>query len=102
MRKLLKILKKQNIHFIDSRTTADTKAGIVSKELHVRLLSRDVFLDNSIKKSDIISQLKRAINIAKKTGYAIAIGHPHKNTLNVLIHAKRYLKGIKLVYVNQL
>ncbi len=102
MRKLLKILKKQNIHFIDSRTIADTKAGVVSKELHVRLLSRDIFLDNSIKKLDIISQLKRAINIAKKTGYAIAIGHPHKNTLNVLIHAKRYLKGIKLVYVNQL
>lgn len=102
MRKLLKIMKRQNIHFLDSRTTADTKAGIVSKELHVRLLSRDIFLDNSINKSDIISQLKRAVNIAKKTGFAIAIGHPHKNTLNVLINAKRYLKGVKLVYVNQL
>lgn len=102
MKKLLKIMKNQRIHFIDSRTTADTKAGIVSKELHIRLLSRDVFLDNSIKKSDIITQLKRAVKIAKKTGYAIAIGHPHTNTLDVLIHSKPYLKGVRLVYVNQL
>jgi len=102
MRKLLKIMKNQGLHFIDSRTTADTKAGIVSKELHIRLLSRDIFLDNSIKKSDIIAQLKRAVKIAKKTGYAIAIGHPHTNTMDVLIHAKPYLKGVRLVYVNQL
>jgi len=102
MRKLLKVMKNQKLHFVDSRTTADTKAGIVSKELGVKLLSRDIFLDNSIQKSDIISQLKKAVKIAKKTGYAIAIGHPHSNTLNVLIKAKPFLKGVKLVYVNQL
>ncbi len=102
MRKLLRVMKNQKLHFIDSRTTAATKAGIVSKELHVKLLSRDIFLDNSIKKADIIAQLKRAVKIAKKTGYAIAIGHPHSNTLSVLIHAKPYLKGVRLVYVNQL
>jgi len=102
MRKLLKIMKNQGLHFIDSRTTADTKAGKVSKELHVKLLSRDVFLDNSVKKADILKQLKRAVKIAKKTGYAIAIGHPHANTLDVLIHSKSYLKGVRLVYVNQL
>ncbi len=102
MRKLLKIMKNQKLHFVDSRTTADTKAGIVSKELGVKLLSRDIFLDNSVKKADIILQLKKAVKIAKKTGYAIAIGHPHSNTLNVLIKAKPFLKGVKLVYVDEL
>jgi len=102
MRLLIGIMKKENIHFIDSRTTAQTKAGIVSKALHVRLLSRDVFLDNIAKPKEIIKQLIKAVKIAKRKGFAIAIGHPHPNTMKALIGAKKYLKNVKLVYVNEL
>ena len=102
MQDLISIMKNENLHFVDSRTTAQTKAGIVSKNLHVRLLSRDVFLDNIAKPKKIIKQLKKAVQIAKRKGYAIAIGHPHPNTLKTLIGAKKYLKNVKLVYVNEL
>ena len=102
MQDLISIMKNENLHFVDSRTTAQTKAGIVSKNLHVRLLSRDVFLDNIAKPKNIIKQLKKAVQIAKRKGYAIAIGHPHPNTLKTLIGAKKYLKNVKLVYVNEL
>ncbi len=102
MQILLSIMKREKIHFLDSRTTAETKAGIVSSKLHVKLLSRDVFLDNIAKPKDIINQLKKAVIIAKRQGYAIAIGHPHPNTLKTLIGAKPYLKGVKLVYVDEL
>lgn len=102
MQYLISIMKNENLHFVDSRTTAQTKAGIVSKNLHVRLLSRDVFLDNIAKPKNIIIQLKKAVQIAKRKGYAIAIGHPHPNTLKTLIGAKKYLKNVKLVYVNEL
>ena len=102
MQDLISIMKNENLHFIDSRTTAQTKAGIVSKNLHVRLLSRDVFLDNIAKPKKIIKQLKKAVQIAKRKGYAIAIGHPHPNTLKTLIGAKKYLKNVKLVYINEL
>jgi len=102
MQYLLTVMKDEKLHFVDSRTTAQTKAGIVSKSLHIRLLSRDVFLDNIAKPKEIIQQLKKAVKIAKRKGYAIAIGHPHPNTLKTLIGAKKYLKDVKLVYVNEL
>ncbi len=102
MQDLIRIMKNENLHFVDSRTTTQTKAGIVSKNLHVRLLSRDVFLDNIAEPRNIIEQLKKAVKIAKRQGYAIAIGHPHPNTLKTLIGAKKYLKNVKLVYVNEL
>ncbi len=102
MRELIPILQKYGINFIDSRTTAATKAGVVCKALHIRLLSRDVFLDNVAKPKEILTQLKRAVKIAKKSGFAIAIGHPHKNTMKTLMGAKKYLNGVKVVYVNEL
>ncbi len=102
MQNLISIMQSENLHFLDSRTTADTKAGVVSKAMHLRLLSRDVFLDNIAKPKEIIQQLKKAIKLAKKSGYAIAIGHPHKNTLKTLMGAKKYLKDVRLVYVNEL
>lgn len=102
MKCLIGYMKTQNLHFVDSRTTIDTKAGIVSQALHVKLLSRDVFLDNIAKPKKIIEQLKKAVKLAKKSGYAIAIGHPHTNTLKTLIGAKMYLGDVELVYVDEL
>lgn len=102
MQELIGIMKNENLHFLDSRTTAQTKAGVVSKKLHVKLFSRDVFLDNIAEPKNIIEQLKKAVQIAKRKGYAIAIGHPHPNTLKTLIGAKKYLENVKLVYVNEL
>jgi len=102
MRYLISYMSRENLHFVDSRTTAATKAGEVSKALHVRLLSRDIFLDNIAKPKKIIEQLQKAVKLAKKSGYAIAIGHPHKNTLKTLMNAKQYLGDVEMVYVNEL
>ncbi|MFK5881828.1 MAG: divergent polysaccharide deacetylase family protein [Sulfurospirillum sp.] len=102
MQYLISYMKDKNLHFVDSRTTAATKAGVVSRALHVRLLSRDIFLDNVAKPKEILEQLKKAVKMAKKSGYAIAIGHPHKNTLKTLLGAKRYLKDVQMVYVDEL
>lgn len=63
---------------------------------------RDVFLDNSLDKNLIRTQLKEAVMKAKKHGYAIAIGHPHKNTLEVLRDSKELLEGVDLVYLKDL
>ena len=46
--------------------------------------------------------LKKSIEIAKKTGYAIAIGHPHDITIKVLRESKHLLKDVEPIYVNQL
>ena len=66
------------------------------------LYSRDVFLDNSLNKSEIRTQLQLAVSKAKKNGYAIAIGHPHKNTLEVLRDSKELVRDVEMVYLNEL
>lgn len=102
MDKLLKILKKHDYRFIDSRTTSKTTAKKYALKYGVPFLSRNIFLDNKQDFHYIQGQLKKAIRIAEKTGSAIAIGHPHKITIEVLKKSKKLLNGINLVYVNEL
>jgi len=102
MDRLIKVMKEEKLYFVDSRTTADTKAPQIVKKYKMHLYSRDVFIDNSIEENLIKKQLRKAVSIAKKRGYAVAIGHPHENTLSVLINAKNLLKDVELVYLKDL
>lgn len=102
MNRLIYALKSQNINFIDSRTTAETKAPKVMKNFGLNYMARDVFLDHAIDKASITIQIKRAIKIAKLHGTAIAIGHPHANTLMALHESKELFKDVELVYINRL
>jgi polysaccharide deacetylase 2 family uncharacterized protein YibQ len=100
--KLIYELQKQNISFIDSRTIADTKLPKVMKNYGLKYLGRDVFLDHHPQKEYVKGQIKKAIEIAKEHGTAIAIGHPHKNTLLAIKESKRFFKDIDLVLVNKI
>jgi polysaccharide deacetylase 2 family uncharacterized protein YibQ len=102
MNNLISAFEINHITFIDSRTTAKTKAPEVSKNFHIRYMSRDVFLDHHMDKPYILKQIKQAIKIAKRRGSAIAIGHPHKNTLKALYESKKLFNDIELVQVNKL
>lgn len=102
MDKLYRVMKEENLYFVDSRTTANTKAEQVAQKYNMPLYSRDVFIDNSVEKNLIKEQIKKAIKIAKKRGYAIAIGHPHVNTLEVLRGAKNMFKDVELVYLKDI
>lgn len=102
MEKLIKVLNRYNFRFIDSRTTPNTKVAEVQKKFGLKYMARDVFLDNEQNVTYIKNQLKKAVNIAKKKGYAIAIGHPHPKTIEALRESKDILKDVELVYVNQL
>ena len=66
--------------------------------------SRDVFLDDSQDPPDIRRQLDEAIRDAKLHGTAIAIGHPHPATLQVLSEELPRLQreGVNLVFASQL
>jgi polysaccharide deacetylase 2 family uncharacterized protein YibQ len=102
MRTLYKALREEGFTFIDSRTSSHTKVGAIAKSFGDRYIARDVFLDNRQSVPYILSQLKKAVAIAKKRGYAIAIGHPHKATMEALKRAKRVLKGVEAVYIDEL
>ena len=102
MDRLIRTMKENGLIFVDSRTIGNSKAPEITKKYGMFLYSRDVFLDNSLEKSLIKNQLKEAVSKAHKYGYAIAIGHPHRNTLEVLRESKELLKSVDMVYVKDL
>ncbi|WP_419771335.1 MAG: divergent polysaccharide deacetylase family protein [Candidatus Marinarcus sp.] len=102
MDKLFRALKKYNFSFVDSRTTAQTVAKKYAQKYGVPYLARNIFLDNNLEYDYIQKQLKKAIESAKKSGYAIAIGHPHNMTIKVLKESKPLLKDLNIVYINEL
>jgi len=102
MDRLIRVMKENGLSFVDSRTIGSSKAPAICKKYGMFLYSRDVFLDNSLEKPLIRAQLRQAVAKAKKNGYAIAIGHPHKNTLDVLKNSTDLLEGIDLVYLKDL
>ncbi|WP_457564476.1 divergent polysaccharide deacetylase family protein [Caminibacter sp.] len=99
---LFKALKADNLGFVDSRTTPYSKAYIADNYYKIPLFSRNVFIDNKPDIAYIQNQLKKAVKIAQKKGYAIAIGHPHKTTFEALRKSKNILKNVEVVYIDEL
>jgi hypothetical protein len=77
-------LKRRGLYFIDSRTTASSVAFKVARKMALRTARRDVFLDNSLSGKAIKRQMERLLSLARHRGWAIGIGHPHKETLRLL------------------
>ena len=102
MIKLFRALKNENLGFVDSKTTPYSKSKEAKKIYNIPLFSRNIFLDNKADPKYIQNQLKKAIKIAKKRGYAIAIGHPHPATLITLKNSKELLKDVEVVYIDEL
>jgi len=84
MARVMARLKALNLFFIDSRTSTETVAAEVAEELNLANASRSVFLDNEQDRIVIRQNLADAVALAQSTGYAIAIGHPYPQTLDVL------------------
>ncbi len=102
MKLLFKALKKDNLGFVDSKTTPLSKSQKANQIYNIPLYSRNIFLDNIEDINYIQNQLKKAVKIAKKRGYAIAIGHPHKITFEALKKSKNILKNVEVVYIDEL
>lgn len=102
MNRLILALNSNSISFIDSRTTSKTEVPKVMKNFALKYVARDVFLDHHMEKSYVKKQIKEAIRIAKSEGMAIAIGHPHKNTIAALRESKNILRDVDLVYINKI
>ena len=73
-----------NLYFLDSRTSALSVAHAQALDAGLQSISRDIFLDNETNIESIRLQYRIWLNRAREFGSAIAIGHPHPQTLQVL------------------
>jgi polysaccharide deacetylase 2 family uncharacterized protein YibQ len=104
MRPILDLLKSRKLYFLDSRTTAESVAFDLAREMGLRTAYRNVFLDSSVgvdySKKKIIDLFK----FSQKTGKAIGIGHPFPETLQALRENIHLLKKYKVrpVFVSEI
>jgi uncharacterized protein len=103
MNELMPVLKDAGVFYVDSRTTAATVAYDSAKRAGLKTAYRNVpFLDDVQDKTAVKRQLQIAIRGAKEKGEAIAIGHPHTETLaalrDMLPEARK--QGVRLVFVS--
>lgn len=87
----LKIIKQNDLFFVDSLTSSHSQAYKMARRLNMRTAPRNVFLDTSPDIRDIRRQLRHLRQYALKHGAAIGIGHPHLSTLTALYEFKQEL-----------
>ena len=103
VRVILSYAEKHNKFFVDSRTTPYSVVEEEARKMGVKVLSRDVFLDNVIDYAHIKKQLNEVVEKAYKQGYAIAIGHNYPMTIEVLTKEMPNLdKRVNFVFVREL
>ena len=103
---VFRALGQRRLFFVDSRTTANTRAAESAEKADITFWSRDVFIDNNGDPEETYQLLIKAVR-TKGSGLdqpMILIGHPYPGTLLAL---KRMLKdlsqeNIELVSVSQL
>lgn len=84
MQKVMQALERYNLYFLDSMTIGNSQAMRAAQGTGVKVIKRKVFLDDTQNEADIRVQFNRAVQLARRNGSAIAIGHPHPSTVRVL------------------
>jgi polysaccharide deacetylase 2 family uncharacterized protein YibQ len=84
MKELMHILKEREVFFLDSKTIASSQAYGEAKAAGIPAVERDVFLDDDPSLQAVRHQMDIAQAIARRRGFAVVIGHPKENTIQVL------------------
>jgi len=98
---VVQMLSERRLFFFDSRTIGRSQIVRVSHQHGVESAGRDVFLDNVLTDAAVKARLNELVDKAKKSGIAIAIGHPHGVTLRVLAAWLAEDHGVRLVPVSE-
>lgn len=84
MKRILAMIDQRGLLFIDSLTTGGSVASKAGAAVGAEVFVRDVFLDAEPGRATVERQLALAEEIAVKTGYAIVICHPRRDTLDII------------------
>ena len=97
-------LKPRRLFFLDSRTSPQSVGAAMAQSNGVPTISRDVFLDDDMRPAAVRRQLEQTEAVARRKGYAVAIGHPHPATLDALEEwiPKAEARGMQFVPLHDL
>ena len=90
--------------FVDSMTASGTVCAALAQEMGLSFGKRDVFLDNVNTREAITRQIMELAQKAHRRGYAVAIGHDRRLTMQVIKDEIPLLesKGFKIVSIKEL
>jgi len=77
-------LRERGLYFIDSLTTADSKAAEVAGETGVPFASREVFIDHARDREMVFRNMKDLLKKKGQRQSLLVIGHPYPETIQAL------------------
>lgn len=102
VRPVLDEINARGLLFLDSRTDHNTVGTKLARDIGMPNAARNIFLDNDLDTARIEAQLAKLERVARRRGQAIAIGHPHDVTTEVLARwiPEARARGFRLVPVS--
>ena len=104
MADLMAVLKERGLFFVDSVTSARSVAWEEAKRADLPTEQNRIFLDYDNEDAGrIAANLARLVRSARRTGFALGIGHPHPATADVLARELPRLaaEGVRFVTVSE-
>ncbi len=104
MRTILETVRELGLFFMDSRTSSRSVVLAVAAELGLPVGRNDLFIDNEPDVEIIKTQLRAGLNLARRQGRAVVIGHVRPATADALwaMLPELLSSGVQLVPISQL
>ncbi|MFH1784631.1 MAG: divergent polysaccharide deacetylase family protein [bacterium] len=105
MEQALAVVKQKRLFYIDSVTSSNSVAFDVARNMGIKTVARDVFIDNEDDLEYIKGQLRELIRLALLNSKAVGIGHVHKSMTAKAIEEmlpEFKEKKIELVFASEL
>lgn len=99
MRAVLGVIRERGLYFLDSRTTSDTIAYDMARDMGIPALERSVFLDDRREESYIEGQVRELLRKAREQGAAVGIGHANRVTAAALRGCAGLLRSAEIQIV---
>ncbi len=81
---VLDVCQQNGIYFLDSRTTANTRAPQAALERDMKIYEKSgPYIDNVVSRQAMLAEIYKSFEVANKKGCAIVIGHVDKS-VNIL------------------
>jgi polysaccharide deacetylase 2 family uncharacterized protein YibQ len=103
METVLGVIERRRLFFLDSLTSSKSIAYNTAKSLGVPAARNDVFIDADTEDEGVVTErLDRLLDIAKKRGTAVGIGHPRPWTLEAVRACRERARdaGVEFVFLS--